>query len=167
MRDSRGSYRQPRTRILIAIAAVLFTVTVVFGGYRLLNPRSEFGTCFVLSNTCRHVPMATVERYSGLQFPQGTTRISSASDPGGSLGYKPAYVSATLQLPPHGNAKVVSPGLGADANAPADPAQFKAELRDAGATHIHVLTNDGSTIVLTGQRGTDRLMLVYVAFRNN
>lgn len=167
MRDSRGPHRQPRTRILTAVAAVLLTVAVVFGGYRLLNPRGEFGTCFVLSDTCRHVPMTTIERYSGLHFPQGTTQLSSASDPGGSLGYKPSYVSATLKLSQHGTVKVASPGLGADASAPADPAQFKAALRDAGATHIQILTNDGSTIVLTGQRGTARLMLVYVVFRNN
>jgi hypothetical protein len=165
MRNTPVPTSAPRRGVVAALVTLLL-VAVAFGGYRLLNPRGELGTCFVLSDMCRNVPMSTIERYSGLQFPPGTRTEQSTARIPGFVGFRPAFVSAVLQLPPHGAVQVVGYGLGLDWNGQADTTPYEQQLRAAGATHIRVDTNGDGMIVLTGRRDGHRMLLVYVNYHD-
>lgn len=165
MRDASFP-RSPLRRGVVAALVALLLVAVAFGGYRVLNPRGELGTCFVLSDTCRNVPMSTIERYSGLQFPPGTRTEQSMARIPGFVGFRPAFVSAVMQLPPQGAVQVVGYGLGLDWDGQADASPYEQQLRAAGVTRIRIDTNGDGVIVLTGRRDGQRMLLVYVNYHD-
>jgi hypothetical protein len=165
MRDAAVPRSVLRRRFQVA-AVTLLVAALALGGYRLLNPRGELGTCPVLSDTCRNVPMSTIERYSGLQFPPGTKAEQSMTRLPGFVGFRPAFVSAVLRLPPHGAVHVVGYGLGVHWRGTADTSSEEQQLRAAGVTHIRTDTNADGEIVLTGRRDGHRMLLVYVNFHD-
>jgi len=119
-------------RLLVQLAAVATVVVMLLAGAVLavrawVTADPDRGICRVSETACEVSPLATIEQYTGVQFPAGTQVIRSAADPGGQGGFGIQSVSAVLRLP-RGSAV---PALGDAAPAsPDDPGW--ATLRRAG-----------------------------------
>lgn len=123
-------------RLLVQLATVATVVMMLLVGVVLpvrawVTADPDRGICRVSETACEVSPLATIEQYTGVQFPAGTQVIRSAADPGGHGGFGVQSVSAVLRLP-RGSAV---PAL-ADA-APASPDdEARTTLRREGASRI-------------------------------
>jgi hypothetical protein len=83
----------------VATVVVMILVGAVLAVRAWVTADPDRGICRVGENACEVPPLATIEQYTGVQFPAEAQVIRSESDPDGHGGFGLQSVLTVLRLP--------------------------------------------------------------------
>ncbi|WP_146244186.1 hypothetical protein [Curtobacterium sp. MCBD17_032] len=154
---------QEQRRTIVITAVVTAAVFLgSFGVQQVFANESVYGTCNLITSSCRDVPLDTLELVAGYRWTASSTDVVESS-----ANLRDAFntverVTGVIEF--QGGSEGVSLGEGSSWPAHDEPARSPADgvatLKRLGATHIETMRNRDHLVVLRGTTGHSQLVYV-------